>query len=533
MEVSGRPERRAKDLNRHDGFVFAFLDDVFIVILRHPKNKSLGFVEIIWVRLCNRPRATRAIVLSEAKDLDGHTQNADCRCLGNSGAEISALILRHPKNKNLGFVEIVWVRLCNLTSRPILSETTTAPIGRRVGSISYCRHTVTACHLFAVFPLSLARAVSGKAGAILNSRLMRNTDGICEKALVRVTLRSSNWALRGAANILFIFGTPSHALPKRAGRRFWQLSAIAILLLALWGCQKSSVGPQTNVPHRGVFAGAHRALANGFELNDGQWDSRVKFRAGSSRNLFLTDSGFVIALSRPAHSDSAKLSPPPLKQKQPSKITKSFVGLEFIDANSHPKISGEKLLPGKSNYFIGNDPTKWKRNVPHYAVVRYSDLYPGIDLIVHENATGATEYDLLTAPGADPTRIQLGIRGARSAKLDSSGELVLDTANGSVIGHAPVLYQHIDGVRKSIAGKYVLNDTYEVGFKVGAYDHSKPLIIDPTVLPTYSTFLGGSGTDTGTGIAVDSNGSVYITGNTTSADFPTQGAYQGLSTMPM
>ena len=108
------------------------------------------------------------------------------------------------------------------------------------------------------------------------------------------------------------------------------------------------------------------------------------------------------------------------------------MGLEFIGTNPHPKIAGEKLLPGKSNYFIGSDPTKWKRNVPHYATVRYSDIYPGIDLIVHENTTGATEYDLFAAPGADPSRIQLGIRGARSAKLNSSGELVLDTPNGSV-----------------------------------------------------------------------------------------------------
>ena len=276
----------------------------------------------------------------------------------------------------------------------------------------------------------------------------------------------------------------------------------------------------------GVFAGANRALANGFELNQGQWDSRVKFRAGASRNLFLTDTGFVIALSQPVHSDSTKSSSL-ARQKVPSKVSRSFLGLEFIGGNPHPKIAGEKLLAGKSNYFIGNDPTKWKRNVPHYAVVRYSDLYPGINLIVHENTTGATEYDLLTAPGADPARIQLGIRGARSAKLNSSGELVLDTPNGSVIGHAPKLYQDIDGVRKNVAGGYVLNDTYKVGFKVGAYDHSQPLMIDPTILPSYSTFLGGSSSDTGTCIAVDSNGYAYVGGNTNSTDFPTsQGAYQ-------
>jgi hypothetical protein len=185
-----------------------------------------------------------------------------------------------------------------------------------------------------------------------------------------------------------------------------------VFFLTLCGCQKSSIAPQTSVRRHGVFAGANRALANGFELNDGQWDSRVKFRAGASRSLFLIDSGFVIALSQASPSVSAKSARPLLKQKQPSKVSRSFLGLEFIGANPHPKISGEKLLPGKSNYFIGNDPTKWKRNVPHYGVVRYSDLYPGIDLIVHENATGATEYDLLTTPGADPSRIQLGIRGA-------------------------------------------------------------------------------------------------------------------------
>ena len=336
-------------------------------------------------------------------------------------------------------------------------------------------------------------------------------------------------AFWGATPIRFIFGIASHSFPKRAGRGF-SIPAIALLFLALCGCEKTSVAPQTSVPHRGVFAGAHRALASGFELNQGQWDSRVKFRAGTSRNLFLTDSGFVIALSQPVDPRSAKSALPIQSEKHPSKVSKSFLGLEFIGANPHPTIRGEKLLPGKSNYFIGNDPTKWKRNVPHYAVVRYSDLYPGIDLIVHENATGATEYDLLTAPGADPTQIELGIRGARSAKLDRSGELVLDTLNGSVIGHAPTLYQDIDGVRKSVAGGYVLRDSSKVGFKVGAYDHGKPLMIDPTIFPSYSTFLGGSGTDTGTGIAVDAIGAAYVTGNTTSTDFPTtSGALQTTS----
>ena len=311
---------------------------------------------------------------------------------------------------------------------------------------------------------------------------------------------------------------------------------VALFLTAgiLCGCEKARsqrVTQRTDARHPHTF----EALAAGFELNQGQWDRRIKFRSAAFHGLFLTDNGFVIALSGPANPDSTKSSPQVRKQsdvaaKRASKVSRSFLRLEFIADNPHPKIRGEKLLPGKSNYFIGSDPTKWRRNVSRFAMVRYSDIYPGIDLMVHEKTTGATEYDLVAAPGADPARIQLGIRGARNAKLNRAGELLIDTPDGSMVGPAPVIYQEIDGVRKSVAGGYVLNDSFRVGFKVGAYDNSRPLIIDPTILPTYSTFLGGSGVDTGVGIAVDTSGNTYISGNTTSADFPvTTGAFQTTS----
>src|SRR5262249_39645766 len=135
------------------------------------------------------------------------------------------------------------------------------------------------------------------------------------------------------------------------------------------------------------------------------------------------------------------------------------------------------------------------------------------------------EYDFVVAPGANPHAIGLAFQGAQNITLDNAGDLVLHTAGGDVIEHAPVVYQEADGVCESVHGRYVLEDDGQVVFKVGPYDHTRPLIIDPVL--AYSTYLGGSAQDGFGGIAVDGSGNAYVTGNTLSTDFPTAGAYQG------
>src|SRR6185503_19450563 len=190
----------------------------------------------------------------------------------------------------------------------------------------------------------------------------------------------------------------------------------------------------------------------------------------------------------------------------------------FVGANPAPQITGMDELPGKTNYFIGNDPAQWRTNIPNYAKVKYESVYPGVDLVYYGNQQ-KLEYDFVVAPGADPDRIKLSIEGARDVRIDRRGDLVLKVAGGEIRQHKPVVYQEVAGVKKEISGRYVMKGKRQVGFEVAGYDASLPLVIDPTLI--YSTFLGGSSSDRGTGIAVDAAGNAYVGGTTFSTNFPT------------
>jgi cysteine-rich repeat protein len=200
---------------------------------------------------------------------------------------------------------------------------------------------------------------------------------------------------------------------------------------------------------------------------------------------------------------------------------------KLVGANRSPEVSGVDELAGKSNYLIGADPAKWQLGVPNYGGVRYRAVYPGIDLVYRSGNQREVEYDFLVAPGADPSAIRLRFEGARKLRLDAAGNLVLATGSGEVIHRAPVVYQTIDGERRPIRGGFRKLARNDVGFVVGSYDRTKPLTIDPTLV--YSTYLGGSFFDLGQGIAVDGSGNAYVTGATDSTDFPTANALQSSS----
>jgi hypothetical protein len=195
--------------------------------------------------------------------------------------------------------------------------------------------------------------------------------------------------------------------------------------------------------------------------------------------------------------------------------------MRVVGAPARPLIEGLEERPGRSHYFIGADPQRWRTDVPHYGRVRYRQVYPGIDLIFHGRG-GRLEYDFVVAPGADPRHIRVAFEGARRTRVDASGRLVIDLGDGEVVQDAPLVYQEEAGVRTAVPGRYVVEGDREVAFEVGAYDPGRTLVIDPVLV--YSTYLGGSGADTINTMALDTLGYVYLTGETDSPDYPTAGA---------
>jgi hypothetical protein len=184
---------------------------------------------------------------------------------------------------------------------------------------------------------------------------------------------------------------------------------------------------------------------------------------------------------------------------------------------------GLEELPGKVNYFIGNAAWQWRTDIPTYARVKYQAVYPGVDLVYYGNQR-QLEYDVIVAPGADPAVIQLAFEGASKLEINDHGDLVLHTGDGEMRLQKPVIYQETHGVKQAIPGRYVLKGHHQVGFHVAKYNASKPLVIDPVL--SYSTYLGGDDFDRGQGIAVDAAGNAYVTGTTTSTNFPTAGPLQ-------
>jgi hypothetical protein len=261
-----------------------------------------------------------------------------------------------------------------------------------------------------------------------------------------------------------------------------------------------------------------------FEANQGQAKPEVRFLfRGERYTAFLTGGSMVLSLrSATAVSTAHTQNWSADSQAQPSSIT---VQLNLSGAAKNPAVVGEELLPGKINYFLGNNPAEWHRNIPTYARVRYKNVYPGIDLVYYGNRR-QLEYDFVISPGADPNLIQFEIEGSTQVEFDQAGNLILKTTSGDLRLQSPGIYQESNGARLPVKGAYVLQDSSHIGFQVAQYDPNKPLVIDPVLI--YGTYVGGSGSDQATSIAVDHSGNVYLAGYTDSTDFP-QGS---LGTLP-
>ena len=233
-----------------------------------------------------------------------------------------------------------------------------------------------------------------------------------------------------------------------------------------------------------------------FEANSGQTAAPVKFiaRAGRS-NLLLTPQSIEVA------SDE------------------SFA-IKFAGATFGCEPQGVDPLLGRRNYILGNDNSKWHTDVPTFSRVTYRDLYPGIDLTFY-GKQNEFEYDLVVNPGAEASAIRFRIQGARP-QITAAGDLILKRGPAELIQRRPIIYQQRDGRRRFIDGHYSLSRNREVTISIGEYDQSQPLVIDPVL--SYSTYLGGSGDDSGSSIARDSSGNLYIAGTTASTNFPTHAA---------
>ncbi len=257
----------------------------------------------------------------------------------------------------------------------------------------------------------------------------------------------------------------------------------------------------------------YREIPMSFEANDGQEDLRVKYSSrAQGYRVFLTEDGATFAFG----ADT---------QSQVSSVTMKLKG-----ANRNPRVTGIEKLPGTTNYFRGQDPSRWKRNVANYSKIEFQNVYPGVDLLYY-GKDQELEYDFIVHPAARPSDIKISVSnigGAQAAQIDSNGELTLRARDREVYLHRPTAYQlGPNGEHSLIEAHYLVSKQSQHSVKqdqdativVGDYDRSKPLVIDPVV--TFSTYLGGESFDTATAVALDTTGNIYLVGWTMSPNFPT------------
>jgi hypothetical protein len=310
--------------------------------------------------------------------------------------------------------------------------------------------------------------------------------------------------------------------------------ALGVSYVGLFGLADATPAPQqqTASSTTPTTADANRLLQRqpGFFVpNLGQWEHGARFihRSGPM-TVFVKDRGWVLDLverpvvARPRPHAAHRANPGDRESDQ--KLLGVAVSMTFESEACVPEIVGENKLPGHHSYFLGNDESKWRTDVPLYSSVRYENLYPGIDLRLRE-MNGVPEYDLLLQPGADLSLVNVRVEGGQGLSIAKDGSLVIETALGPLTQSVPRTWEvgH-DGASREVACNFALLGANRFGFAAPGWDGDTSLTIDPKLI--WSTLLGGTGLDRPRAVSVDPGGIVTVAGFTLSTDFPTTlGAY--------
>jgi photosystem II stability/assembly factor-like uncharacterized protein len=334
-------------------------------------------------------------------------------------------------------------------------------------------------------------------------------------------LFTSKRTIRLSIFILLIIGLVSHLLASRAATGSFANHPSRSVNLPTFTAAHSSI-------HSNIVSDKHKQqvseipshLPLSFEQNAGQVDEQLKFFCrNKAYNIGFTTRQTTINFTSSSKDNNAQQS--------------ATLKMKFINSNPASNLTGVEKLETKSNYFRGNNPKDWHTNVANFASLKYENLYNGIDAIFYGNQQNV-EYDFVVAPQADAKLIQLSFEGAQGIRIDQQGDLILQTSAGEMRQHKPFAYQEVEGQRKEVICKYKLLQTATssdsakvkkhnqkvagqlsvVGFTIGEYDKTLPIIIDPVL--DFSTCLGGeSGSGLGfnaTDVVVDADENIYIVG---------------------